>query len=213
MNSIFKYSLLQYTHSQVLGEVFNVGILLFFSTKHKAVFKYSLERMSRLKYIYPDFDIKQINLYLKGFEAHAKKISRDVYHDFNKDIVEDTQAYIRQHFLQEDATTLQFSKVHSSVLYSEDIDKVVDNLLNDYFPKPTPVQNSDNLEQEPVTEKTERQFILEKIVSLDFDKNFDEKYYKIIADEYEEKFGKKIDHEYFYMVGRKVGHLLERILV
>jgi hypothetical protein len=109
----------------------NIGVLVFFEHAHRAIFKYS-KRVDYLKYIYPSFEPQHIMSYLKGFTAYANDLSNDATVDFEKEISNDTAAFIQTNFLPEDATALQFSKVYNSVLYSEDIDKVVDDLLADY---------------------------------------------------------------------------------
>lgn len=131
MNKLFRYSLLQYRHSQEFDEVLNIGVLVFFEHAHRAVFKYS-KRIHYLQYIYPSFEPRHIMSYLKGFIAYANDLSNDASIDFEKEISRDTAAFIHQNVLPEDATALQFSKVYTSLLYSEDIDQVVEDVLADY---------------------------------------------------------------------------------
>ena len=133
MNTVFKYSLLHYVHSQVLDESLNIGILIFFPEHHKVVFRYS-DRMNSFKYIYPTFSKQHIEAYLEGFTKRAKIITENYSSFSEQEFRTNPKEYINSEFLPEDATVLQFSKIYTSLLYSNDLNKIISNLCNTYFP-------------------------------------------------------------------------------
>jgi len=161
MNTTFTYSLLQYKHSQILNEVVNIGILCFFPEHHKVFFKYS-DRINHLKHIYPAFAKQQIETYLKGFTKKAKSISS--HYDFfsEKAIRQNTEEYIHSEFLPIDASALQFSSIYTSLLYSNNLDDIVNNLFAKYFP-------SHHIESN--LEKHDDEYVIRKINSLVKEKN------------------------------------------
>ena len=76
MNTPFTYTILRYIHSQVLGEVFNVGILFSFLSQGKLVFKYP-ESLTRLKGLYRRFSESQIKAYQQGFARKAAELNAE----------------------------------------------------------------------------------------------------------------------------------------
>ncbi len=66
MNKYLTYSILQYKHSLVLGEILNVGILFYFHDTNK--FEFAVGDATRLKAIYPHFDNSLFNGYIKTIE-------------------------------------------------------------------------------------------------------------------------------------------------
>lgn len=161
MNTVFKYTLLQYIHSQTWGESINIGVLIFFPEHHKVIFKYS-DKINNLKYIYPAFVKSNIELYLKGFRKKADNISSNYTVFSENEIKTNIEKYVQDEFLPEDATALQFSQIYTSLLYSPDLNKIINNLYNRYFPSHK-ISN--------INEKHDDEFLLKTIHSLVREKN------------------------------------------
>ena len=68
-----------------------------------------------------------------------------------------TEAFIHSEFLPEDASALQFSKAYTSLLYSNNLDKIITNLFNTYFPNPSTPSTS---------HKHDDDYVIRKIHSL-----------------------------------------------
>ena len=58
-NETFTYSLLQYHHSQLLGEVINIDLIVYFPDSSRLEFVYP-EKLLRLRYAYPSVPEKTI---------------------------------------------------------------------------------------------------------------------------------------------------------
>lgn len=105
MTKQFTYSILQYKHNLILGEVLNVGILFYFPLENK--FEFVKGDGYRAKSIYPDFDNSVFNTYLKTITNKVKH-HVDLFNEhFDKG---DFSKYIHQHILAEDASGLIFKE-------------------------------------------------------------------------------------------------------
>ncbi len=132
MNTPFAYTILRYVHSQVLGEVFNVGILFSFPNQQELVFKYP-ESLARLKGMYRRFSESQIKAYQRGFARKAAELNAEWRNSspsaFAKNILEITP----QDFLVEDATALQFSETKQGFLSGDQVEHIVNQYFQLYF--------------------------------------------------------------------------------
>lgn len=132
MSEHFIYSVLKYQYSQVLGEVVNVGLLAFFANEWRFIYP---QKLNRLKELYPDIEENHIKTYLQSFERHSQKLSDRLQQeiDFEQFSISDFEQKIKQEFLIQDDSALQFSEAKTSVLYSQNIDKISQNLYQKYF--------------------------------------------------------------------------------
>jgi len=106
MTGKFEYSLLQYVHHQLWGEVFNLGILFYFPDSKRVEFQAGV-RGKKLGTIYPDFNTKQLGAVLKAFQAQAGLLS--FRHDFNGALSE----VISRYFIVKESASLQFAEPKS----------------------------------------------------------------------------------------------------
>lgn len=125
MKDSFAYSLLKYTHSQVLDETFNVGILFFFPSLKRFEFLYP-EKLERIKNLYPNFSEKLLKLYLKGFKEQAAKLSNELVFEY------EFKGLISEYFLPLDATFLHFSEP-KQVIYDGNVKKYSQLYYNQYL--------------------------------------------------------------------------------
>jgi hypothetical protein len=128
----FTYGLLQYHHSQILGEVLNIGLLVYFPNVKKLAFIYP-EKLIRLRFAYPNVPDKTIKAYFKYFESRVNELNAnaEIFSDY--DLSKSLQTFIEKEFLQPDSSALQFGNYRISVLYTEDIDYLKNQLYNLYF--------------------------------------------------------------------------------
>ena len=104
MKNTLAYSILKYSHSKILGEELNVGILFVFPENGIIEF-HSPTNLQRLVKTYPDLDVKLIASYLDSFNSRAKKIS-SVLPSYSLDL----NKLIYEQFIILDSSALQFSK-------------------------------------------------------------------------------------------------------
>lgn len=128
----YQYALLQYHHSQLLGEVLNIGLVVYFPQYKRLEFIYP-EKLIRLKYAYPNIPEKTIKSYFRYFSDRVEKINRTPHIFQERDLENGLQNFLEKEFLAPDASALQFGNYRNAVLYTPEIEKIVDQLYNLYF--------------------------------------------------------------------------------
>jgi len=128
----FTYSLLQYRHSQVLGEVLNIGLIAYFPVVNELKFIFP-EKLIRLRFAYPNVPVKTIKSYFRYFEQRISELNNapDIFYDY--DLKESFQSFIKNEFLPADSSALQFAESKNSVLYTPDVNHICNQLYNLYF--------------------------------------------------------------------------------
>lgn len=134
---LFQYSLLHYRHSQALGEVLNVGILILFPAQKQVRFLFP-ERLTRLRNLYQTIPEKTLRAYFKSFEKRAAQLNRqpELFDDYEQH----PQSFIYREFLPVDASALRFDVVKTSVLYTENLDKIGEDLYQHYLSLYDPIE-------------------------------------------------------------------------
>lgn len=131
MSAQFQYSLLQYHH---LGreEWLTVGVLVFFAQQKRVKFLYP-EKVSRLRYAFPDAPEKLLKSWLKSFDWRAEDLNAkpDIFARYN--LENDGNRLVAEHFLPLDSSALQFRDVRSAVQYSDDTSLICDHLIKKYL--------------------------------------------------------------------------------
>ncbi|GAA4462423.1 hypothetical protein GCM10023189_39060 [Nibrella saemangeumensis] len=137
MKAVFQYSLLQYRHSQALGEVLNVGVLVLFPVQKQVRFLFP-ERLTRLKSLYRNVPEKTLRAYFKTFLKRAEQLNRqpELFDDYEQN----PQTFIHREFLAADASALVFAPVKTSVLYTESLNKITEALYQQYLSLYDPVE-------------------------------------------------------------------------
>lgn len=128
----FTYGLLQYHHSQLLGEVLNIGLIAYFPDAGRLEFLYP-EKLLRLRYAYPSVPEKTIKAYFKYFQARVDELNKqkDVFSDY--DLNKSLKTFLENEFLQADSSALQFGNYRTSVLYTTNRQHILNQLYNLYF--------------------------------------------------------------------------------
>lgn len=129
---IYTYSLLQYRHSQVLGEVLNVGLLVYFPSKCRLVFLCP-DKLIRLKFTYPNVPEKTIKVYFKAFEERISKLNVTPELFAGLELDNSFGKFISKEFLPEDSSALQFGEIKKGIQYLENHELICNQLYNLYF--------------------------------------------------------------------------------
>lgn len=128
----FTYGLLQYHHSQLLGEVFNIGLIACFPESRRLEFLRP-EKLLRLKYAYASIPEKTIKAYFKYFQARVDELNSQTEVFSSYDLNKSLQTFLENEFLQADSSALQFGNYRTSVLYTNNIEHILNQLYNLYF--------------------------------------------------------------------------------
>jgi hypothetical protein len=128
----YTYALLQYRHSQILGEVLNVGLVVYFPDFQRLDF-IAPERLIRLKFAYPDVSEKTIKSYFKYFTSRTKELNlqSEVFGNYN--LESSLENFLAEEFLAPDSSCLQFGNYKTAVLYTSDLEHITNQLYNLYF--------------------------------------------------------------------------------
>jgi len=129
MNKLFSYSILRYTHSQLLGESLNVGVLFAFEGEQDLHF--FIGDLQRLRTVYPDFDSGYVQLAAKGISAKLKdiKIEPLFLSDYN------LKEQLTKVLLPEDSTALQFSDIFEAVNGFGSVDAAIEAFTRVLLPE------------------------------------------------------------------------------
>ena len=131
-NKIYKYCLLQYRHSQFLGEVLNIGVLVYYPSVQRLVFL-KPEKLLRLKFAYPNIQEKTIKIYFKAFEDRIKNLNvqPELFSNFDSD--DAFKKFIFKEFLPEDSSALQFGDIKKAIQFIDDLTTIENQLYHLYF--------------------------------------------------------------------------------
>lgn len=128
----YTYSLLQYRHSQILGEVLNIGLLVYYKNSNKLEFIYP-EKLIRLRFAYPNVPEKTIKAYYKGFEDRVNVLNKRPELFAAYDLNDSLDKFIGSELLPQDSSALQFSKTKKAIAYIDDTTIISNQLYNLYF--------------------------------------------------------------------------------
>ncbi len=103
MSGTVSYSILKYTHSKLIGEELNVGILFVFPEDGHVEFVYP-SSIQRIKKTYPNVSIELLKSYLHSFKVKAPKMVSSL-----KNYVFGYDELINEQFLVTDGSSLQFT--------------------------------------------------------------------------------------------------------
>lgn len=114
MSTFFKYSILRYVHSAVLGEVLNVGILFFFPEKNHIAFKHPAH-LGRIRGVYDgDFSENLVGNILKGLSKKVEQMNKTLQNNIPQLAYSDIDNFINHNLLLEDSTVLQFDNAQTA---------------------------------------------------------------------------------------------------
>jgi hypothetical protein len=132
LTNTISYSLLKYTHSKLLGEELNVGILFVFPEQNQVEFIYP-HSISRIKKAYPNVSVDLIKSYLSSFKKKAEQLGKHL-----DQYVFNYNELITDQFLITDGSSLQFTPFNYALTIG-DIEKTKNyyyNLYLSYYESP-----------------------------------------------------------------------------
>ena len=105
------YSLLQYRHSLLRSDTFNIGIVFYFPDEGDKMLFYCSPNIKALKSLYPDMDYQMLITYLSYINDN---VQRDV----------ELKIFLKKFVLLEDATVLRFDEpvIISNIEHGKSID-------------------------------------------------------------------------------------------
>lgn len=127
------YSILQYKHSQALGEVLNIGVLVYVPSVKKLYFIHP-EKLIRLRFAYPHLTSeKTIKAYLKSFtdKIHNLNKQSDIFIDFG--LEKSLNYFAETELIPQDASSLQFTESRRGIEYTDNIELLIKQLYNSYL--------------------------------------------------------------------------------
>jgi len=133
MKKTYTYGLLQYRHSMVLGEVLNIGLLIYFPVTNKLRFVYP-ENLIRLKNAYINFPEQTILSYYEYFQNRVYELNKtpDIFYQY--ELINSLKEFVENEFLPADSSMLQFNNYSKGILYINDLETLVRKLSKVYFP-------------------------------------------------------------------------------
>lgn len=131
-NPTYLYSLLQYRHSQLLGEVLNIGMMVYFIDNNRLVF-IKPDNLARLRYAYSNVSEDTIKMYFRAFDERIERLNTSGQTLFPFDIDGAFRQFIATEFLPEDASALQFAEIKKAVQFVDNQDAVCRQLYATYF--------------------------------------------------------------------------------
>lgn len=122
------YSILQYRHSLLRDETYNIGIVFYFPDADDKILFYSTPQITVLKTIYPDMDYQMLTTYITFIDTSVRRGKIIHYPGMSVDM--ELKMFLRQSVLLEDSTVLRFANpVVVSNLDSVDSENVLKNFI------------------------------------------------------------------------------------
>ena len=101
------YSILQYRHSLLRSETFNIGIVFYFPDEEDKMIFYCSPSLDVLVNIYPGMDYQMLVTYIKYIDAGVRNAKMRHFSSLSVDM--QLKMFLKQYVLLEDATVLRFA--------------------------------------------------------------------------------------------------------
>lgn len=139
MTNTFKYSVLKYRPSYLLGEQVNIGLLFSFVEENELVFVFP-SHLQRLRSVYPEVELPFIRKYLQGFRSKATRLSGEGI------ISELSSAVLSREFLALDSNSFFFSEVKKGQYVDKEniLIHYQDEYFASYYDKEAPKRHDDH---------------------------------------------------------------------
>jgi hypothetical protein len=160
MNKSFTYSILKYHHSQLQGELLNVGVLFSFNEGRELHFVTG--NLQRLRSVYQEFDNTYISLITKNIKDKLKV--RQDGNLFSPDIP--LKDYVSQILLPEDSTALQFSSFYTAIISTATTQAIIDEFSLALLPS-MESKKEENRHNEAFILRKYTDFIIGKNINID----------------------------------------------
>jgi len=128
----YTFTVLQYRHSQLLGEVLNVALLIYFPKFQNLTFVYP-NKLTRITSAYPNVQEGVIKNYLRSFSLRIDQLNKSPEIFARIDLDESFVRFISNELIPEDSSALQFDTPKRGMLNSQNIESVKKRLYDTYF--------------------------------------------------------------------------------
>jgi len=191
----YKYSVLQYKHSAVLGECLNIGVLIYFEQDNSLFFTHS-SKLARLKSVYQNVSEKSIKYYLKQIKFKVSKLGSNIDSFFISDIDNSFESFISNYILPRDGSALQFSKIRNNFQYDKSNKQIINYLISTYL-----FENTESRENKDYALAKKFYENIKKELGSDLDPNLFQKNYKLKNDSgVEFRFNYAWQNEHWHLV-------------
>ncbi len=126
------YSILKYQHSVLLGESLNIGVLIYFPSEDRIVFRYS-KRLGRIKAIYDVISERTIKHYLSQIESSINTFDPCELPLFRIDKNNYFDLFVEKNILPRDGSALQFSPSKYASFSTRSIEETIESLTNRFI--------------------------------------------------------------------------------
>lgn len=129
----YHHALLQYRHSQTLGEVMNIGLIAYFPSQKQLTFLHP-ENLNRLRCAYHVIPEKTILGYFSAFSERVEEFNANTgLFPENNINASSFREFVEKELLPADSSALQLGLYRTSVLYTNDIEHIKRQLYNQYL--------------------------------------------------------------------------------
>lgn len=133
MNELkYKYSILHYKHSAVLGESLNVGVLVYFEHS-KSLFFTNSSRLTRIKSIYENVSERSIKHSLNQIKTNISRLEKKLDDFFIEEISGSFELFISSYVFPKDGSSLQFSEIRTNFQYRKTDKQIIQHLVSTYL--------------------------------------------------------------------------------
>lgn len=131
-STFYTYSILQYRHSQVTGEVLNIGVLSYIPSLKRISFVHPT-RLARLLSAFPNVNEKALKAYIKGFSLRVKILNDqpNIFADY--DLENSLNKFAEKELIPPDSSALQFTEIRKGVSYASEPSLLDRDLFDTYL--------------------------------------------------------------------------------
>ena len=132
MKNYFSYCFIRYSHSVMLEEAINVGMVFLFPEQRRVVTKFP-KKFKGLDCLYAGFDEPMVKQYFDLIQSKLEQFDGTDRSFTDKFALSSVRDYIYNNIIVDDESSIQISEIKSAVLYSQNIDKISEEIFISYF--------------------------------------------------------------------------------
>lgn len=132
MKNQFSYCFIRYSHSVMLDEAINVGMVFLFPEHRRVVTKFP-KKFKGLDCLYKDFDEHIVKQYFELIQNKLEHFDGTEKSFVDKFALSSVREYIYNNIIVDDESSIQISEIKSAVLYSQNIDRISEEIFTSYF--------------------------------------------------------------------------------
>lgn len=132
MKNYFSYCFIRYSHSVMLDEAINVGMVFLFPEQRRVVTKFP-KKFKGLDCLYTGFDETMVKQYFDLIQDKLEQFDGTDRSFVDKFSLSSVRDYIYNNIIVDDESSIQISEIKSAVLYSQNVDKISEEIFTSYF--------------------------------------------------------------------------------